>query len=213
MTADDSDSPIPVNIEVNCEYTDEDRKIQEFLLSTQSDIDEFCWLYFIGRVYDNSRSISQKYPDSYDPELEYIYGIQSDAGSFKNTGDLDEFMQKYFSADLYKTQKAILIDGWYSDGYYVPPFFINANGRLYRREAVRNREVEMDYNTAKVIAHEGDTVIYACLGRDWIVVPEYQALYGALRYEDGDLKYEVLPWYIYEYDGSTYGDTKEIWGI
>lgn len=199
--------------DLKCEWTEEDRKVQEFLTSSKKQIDEFCDMLFTGRDFSGQLTeITRVYPESLDPNLEHHY-LQQYYDSFGSTVDIRSFMKEYFSDELYKTYSGIMLDGWNSDGEYVPPRFIDFERRLYREEGVRNREVILNFSTAKVIAHDGDTIIYACIGNEHFAEPALQALYGSLKYENGELKYNSLPWYIYEYNGELRGDINAIWGI
>ena len=209
----DLESSVTLVSDLNCEWTEEDRKVQEFLTSTKDQINEFCDLLFVGRDYAGQLTeITRVYPDSCDPELEHIYHQQY-YDLFTCTNDIKEFMSKYFSEELYKTYCGIMTDGWDNNGEHVPPRFIDYEHRLYREDGVRNREVILNFSTAKVIAHDSDTIIYACIGNEHFAETAFQALYGSLKTENGELKYNSLPWYIYEYNGETRGDINAIWGI
>lgn len=214
------DYPLPVEIELPCEWTEEDMEVQEFLAATENELDILINIVLDGIVDRSSEGtdifrVTKEDTDGYSR----TYVLQSEETLFSSIDAMKGWMNKYFSEAMCSQYFEILFDGYYSEAteYYVEPRFIEENGRLYRHESTAPRYYAMDFDTAKVIESDDDSIIFACLGTEQFrtgYTCGYIACYGALKREDGVLKYDWFPQArLYSYNGSDYGDVTTIWGI
>ena len=218
--------PVPEKYYRNISASSLDELIRDFLLKNQEQFDMFWRLYIWGYNSPETTDLFRKYPDSENPETEHLYCKQdSSVLPFGTIDGFRDWMREYFSDDVYEQYRERLFDGWYQDGYYVPPYFIEENGELYRYGMIGNPKPEMDFNTAKVIDMDirkisGDwskiidgTLWFACIGPEFTMPAlNYTAYYGKLEIRDGEIKLGFIPCIdLPEYHGETTGDIESIW--
>ncbi len=219
--------PVPWKYYRNIQDNELDSLVYNFLLENQEQIELFRRLYLWGCDAPGTQYLTRRYPDAENPEQEYQYRMQdSSVLPFGTIEEFREWMHEYFSDGVCERYSLQMFDGWYQDGYYVPPYFIEENGKLYRYCMIGNPKCEMDYKTAKVIdmdiwriSDDGwrsivdGTLFFACIGpENKLPALEYTAYYGTIEIKDGKPKLGFVPGvWLFEYHGETTGEIEGIW--
>ncbi len=219
--------PVPWKYYRNIQDNELDSLVYNFLLKNQEQIELFRRLYLWGCNAPGTQYLTRRYPDAEDPEQEYQYRMQdSSVLPFGTIEEFREWMHEYFSDGVCERYSLQMFDGWYQDGYYIPPYFTEENGKLYRYCMMGNPKCEMDYKTAKVIdmdiwriSDDGwrsivdGTLWFACIGpENKLPALEYTAYYGTIEIKDGKPKLGFVPGVqLFEYHGETTGEIEGIW--
>ncbi|MCH5195670.1 MAG: hypothetical protein J1F28_03090 [Oscillospiraceae bacterium] len=198
-------------------FTDEDLELQEILrgLISGGAYEAYGWFYsftvrepveqkirFNGDSryddrnaykYDSYHIIPENYKDytltfpSTRDEMEKI------VGRFFTKQETAEFMKRVAKGTVTGEEDGVLLVTLDSDTeVYMPPYYLEAGGRMYHINAFGVHQLNLDYNTARVTAKSDGKIEFTFLKDDYAYEPNTEFRYEELYYDYAEEGYIVL---------------------
>lgn len=207
---------VPLDTEINYEFTDEDRELQGILDGLDN-----AWKIFITLKNfpiceeENAAIVITQLEDG----LEHTYSLLSDKElPFSTIDEMKAEMSKYFTEEAIESYCKLIdaargeivsedegvytvnfADGLvYDDNgefYYIPQL-IELNGRMYRLQAYASYLSSIDTSLVKVLKRSEDEIIFAFI---YGIYTEKYTGKGIVKYENGGWKYGWIADFSNEY--------------